>query len=132
MTTVQTRPTEQVVTYATMLPSISASLRGTAVEWYDVYRYGFFSVSVFPAVFCPRLDPFAGVIAAFTTGLVGFAARPLGGAFFGWFGDRIGRRSTLVATLLLMGSSTLLMGVLPGYDTIGIAAPICLLVLRFL
>ncbi len=115
-----------------MLPIISASTLGTAIEWYDFFFYGFLSVTVFPAVFFPTLDPFVGILAAFSTNFVGFVARPLGGAFFGWFGDRIGRKSTLAATLLLMGSATMLMGILPGYATIGIAAPLLLSLLRFL
>lgn len=115
-----------------MLPIVGASMLGTTIGWYDIYLYGFFSVTIFPAIFYPRLDPVAGIIALFTTNLVGFAARPLGGALFGWFGDRVGRRSTLVSTLLLMGGSTTLMGVLPGYATIGIAAPLLLALLRFL
>ncbi|GAC1567546.1 MAG: MFS transporter [Ktedonobacteraceae bacterium] len=119
-------------TLDTMLPIIIASILGTAIGWYDVFLYGFFSVTVFPVVFFPRLDPVAGIIASFTTNLVGFGARPIGAAIFGWFGDRIGRRSTLVATLLLLGTSTILMGILPGYASIGIAAPVMLAVLRFL
>jgi MFS family permease len=114
-----------------MLPIISASTLGTAIEWYDFFFYGFLAVTVFPAVFFPTLDPFIGILAAFSTNFVGFVARPLGGAFFGWFGDRIGRTSTLAATLLLMGSATMLIGILPGYAAIGIAAPLLLSLLRF-
>src|SRR2546430_17112099 len=86
-----------------MLPILGASTIGTAIEWYDFFLYGFLAATVFPKVFFPTLDPVAGTIASFTTNFVGFAARPLGGAFFGWFGDRIGRKSTLIGTLLLMG-----------------------------
>jgi MFS family permease len=125
-------PTDNSVTLGKMLPIISASTIGTAIEWYDFFFYGFLAATVFPAVFFPRLDPFVGIIASFSTNFVGFAARPLGGAFFGWFGDRIGRKSTLVTTLLLMGMATMLMGVLPSYTSIGIAAPILLTLLRFL
>ena len=120
------------VTMRRMLPIIGASTLGTAIEWYDFFLYGFFSATIFAKFFFPELDPVAGTIAAFTTNFVGFIARPIGGAFFGWFGDKVGRKSTLVATLLLMGIATALMGVLPGYATIGIAAPILLSVLRFL
>jgi len=115
-----------------MLPIITASTLGTAIEWYNFFFYGFLAVKVFPAVFFPRLDPFVGIIASFSANFVGFAARPLGGAFFGWSGDRVGRRSTLVVTLLLMGVTTILIGILPDYATIGIAAPLLLTALRFL
>jgi len=115
-----------------MLPVISASTLGTAIEWYDFFLYTFFSATVFSKLFFPTLDPFTGTIAAFTTNFVGLAARPVGGAFFGWFGDRIGRKSTLVATMLLMGIATVLIGFLPTYTTLGVAAPIILSVLRFL
>jgi MFS family permease len=126
----RTTPVAEAEVEETMVPVISASMIGTIIGWYDVYLTGFFSLTVFPIVFFPKLDPFAGIIASFTTGFVGFAARPIGGALFGWFGDRIGRRETLVATLLLMGVATLLMGVLPGYDKLGLAAPLLLAFLR--
>jgi len=120
------------VSMRSMLPVLSASTIGTAIEWYDFFLYGFLSATVFPKVFFPQLDPVAGTIASFTTNFVGFAARPIGGAFFGWFGDRVGRKSTLISTLLLMGIATALMGILPGYGQIGLAAPILLAILRFL
>ena len=132
MATIQVTTTERSVTVRRMLPIISASTLGTAIEWYDFFFYGFLAVTVFPAVFFPTLDPLVGILAAFSTNFAGFVARPLGGAFFGWFGDRIGRKSTLAATLLLMGSATMLMGVLPGYRAIGLAAPLLLSLLRFL
>lgn len=122
---------EKVVTLRSMLPVISASTLGTAIEWYDFFLYTFFSATVFAKLFFPTLDPFSGTIAAFTTNFVGLAARPVGGAFFGWFGDRVGRKSTLVATMLLMGIATTLIGFLPTYTTLGIAAPILLSILRF-
>ena len=127
-----TVPERGPVTVRSMLPILGASTIGTAIEWYDFFLYGFLAATVFPKVFFPTLDPVAGTIASFTTNFVGFAARPLGGAFFGWFGDRIGRKSTLIATLLLMGIATTLMGFLPGYAQIGLAAPILLSILRFL
>jgi MFS family permease len=123
---------DNTVTLRRMLPIIGASTLGTTIEWYDFFLYGFFSATVFAKLFFPTLDPLAGTIAAFTTNFVGFAARPIGGAFFGWFGDRVGRKSTLIATLLLMGIATFLMGFLPGYASIGLAAPILLSILRFL
>src|SRR6266849_6082733 len=131
MATIGMTTTEQPVTLRKMLPIISASTLGTAIEWYDFFFYGFLAVTVFPATFFPTLDPLVGILAAFSTNFVGFVARPLGGAFFGWFGDRIGRKATLAATLLLMGSATMLMGILPGYAAIGIAAPLLLSVLLF-
>src|SRR5947209_11828450 len=132
MATVRVKTVESPVTLRQILPIISASTLGTAIEWFDFFFYGFLSVTVFPAVFFPKLDPFAGIIASFGANFVGFVARPLGGAFFGWFGDRTGRKSTLAATLLLMGSATMLMGILPGYSSIGLAAPLLLVLLRFL
>jgi MFS family permease len=120
------------VSVRSMLPVLSASTIGTAIEWYDFFLYGFLAATVFPKLFFPELNPVAGTIASFTTNFVGFLARPLGGAFFGWFGDRVGRKSTLIATLLLMGIATALMGLLPGYAQIGLAAPLLLSILRFL
>jgi MFS family permease len=126
-------PTPQhSVTLPQMLPIICASTLGTAIEWYDFFLYSFFSATVFPRLFFPNLNPVAGAIASFTTNFVGFAARPLGGAFFGWFGDRVGRKATLAATLLLMGMATALIGIMPGYTSIGLAAPILISILRFL
>lgn len=121
------------VTMRSMFPVIAASTIGTAIEWYDFFLYGFFSATVFPLIFFPKsMDLTLGIILSFTINLAGFIARPIGGAFFGWFGDRVGRKSTLVATLLLMGIATALMGVMPGYAAIGVAAPIIITILRFL
>ncbi len=127
-----TVPVRNAVNMRQMLPILGASTLGTAIEWYDFFLYGFLSATVFPIVFFPKLDPVAGIIASFTANFVGFAARPIGGAFFGWFGDRVGRKSTLIATLLLMGIATFLMGVLPGYATLGVGASAILAILRFL
>ncbi|WP_084704482.1 MFS transporter [Phaeacidiphilus oryzae] len=107
-----------------------ASTVGTAIEWYDFFLYGTAAALVFPHVFFPSHAQYTGVLASFATQFVGFAARPLGAAVFGHFGDRVGRKSTLIITLLLMGLGTALMGVLPGYDSIGLGAPILLVVLR--
>jgi MFS family permease len=120
------------VTVRSMLPILGASTIGTAIEWYDFFLYGFLAATVFPKIFFPQLNPVAGTIASFTTYFVGFLARPIGGAFFGWFGDRVGRKSTLIATLLLMGIATALMGLVPGYNLIGLAAPLLISILRFL
>src|SRR5581483_10754765 len=107
--------TSEPVSTRRMLPVIVASTVGTAIEWYDFFLYGFLAATVFGKLFFPTLDPLTGVLAAFTTYYIGFIARPIGGAFFGWFGDRVGRKSTLVATLLLMGIATFLMGLTPTY-----------------
>jgi metabolite-proton symporter len=120
------------VTLRSMLPILGASTIGTAIEWYDFFLYGFLAATVFPKLFFPTLSPINGIFAAFSTYFVGFLARPIGGAFFGWFGDRVGRKSTLIATLLLMGIATALIGLLPGYAQIGLVAPILLATLRFL
>jgi metabolite-proton symporter len=103
---------------------------GTAIEWYDFFLYGTMATLVFPKVFFPGSDQFVSTLLALFTFLVGFIARPFGGAIFGHLGDRIGRKSTLIATLLLMGISTLIIGFLPGYDMLGIAAPLILVLLR--
>lgn len=132
MMSIHVKLREKLVAMEDMLPIISASTIGSTIQWFDFYLYSVFSVTVFPAVFFPELNPSVGILASFGASFVGFVARPLGGAFFGWFGDRIGRRSTLVATLLLIGITTLFTGILPGYTTLGLAAPILLTLLRFL
>jgi metabolite-proton symporter len=109
---------------------VLASAVGTTIEWYDFFLYGTAASLIFPKVFFPGVSPFAGVLAAFTTLFVGFAARPIGAAIFGHYGDRIGRKATLIATLLLMGVSTFLIGLLPGSATIGTWAPVLLVLLR--
>jgi MHS family shikimate/dehydroshikimate transporter-like MFS transporter len=109
---------------------VLASFIGTSIEWYDFFLYGTAAALVFNKLFFPRLDPLAGTMASFATYAVGFFARPVGGIVFGHFGDKIGRRSVLVTTLLMMGLSTFLIGVLPTYDHIGVLAPIALAALR--
>ena len=103
---------------------------GTAIEWYDFFIFGTAAALVFGKVFFPDATPAVGILASFATFWVGFLARPLGGAFFGHLGDKFGRKNTLVATLFLMGTATTLIGVLPGYATIGVAAPVLLVILR--
>ncbi|WP_249277643.1 MFS transporter [Pandoraea sp. PE-S2R-1] len=110
---------------------VAASCFGTAIEWYDFFVYGFLAPIVFDRLFFPQLDPMAGMIAVFATFAVGFVARPIGGIVFGHFGDRIGRKSILLFTLILMGVATTLIGLLPTYDMIGMWAPIMLVTLRF-
>ncbi len=108
-----------------------ASLIGTTIECFDFYIYGMAAVLVFPTLFFPHSDPAAATFASLATFGVAFLARPLGAAFFGHFGDRVGRKATLVASLLTMGISTVLIGVLPAYSSIGIAAPLVLALCRF-
>ncbi|OXM65128.1 MULTISPECIES: MFS transporter [Amycolatopsis] len=106
------------------------SFIGSTIEWFDFYIYGTASALVFDKVFFPELDGALGTLVAFATFWVGFLARPLGGIVFGHYGDRLGRKKTLVITLLMMGISTTLIGVLPSYAQIGVAAPILLIVIR--
>ena len=110
---------------------VLASFLGTMIEWYDFFLYGTASALVFNKLFFTDLDPRTGTIAAFATNAVGFFARPLGGVVFGHYGDRVGRKSMLVTTLVIMGGATCLIGLLPTYNTIGIAAPVLLVLLRF-
>jgi MHS family shikimate/dehydroshikimate transporter-like MFS transporter len=109
-----------------------ATLTGTTIEWYDFFIYGTAAALVFPTLFFPKFDPLAGLLASFFTFWIGFIGRPTGGILFGHFGDRIGRKTILVLTLIIMGICTFLIGVLPTYDTIGIFAPILLVLLRFI
>jgi metabolite-proton symporter len=110
--------------------AVIASTVGTTVEWYDFFLYGTAAALVFPHLFFPGGSAYSGVLASFATQFVGFAARPIGAAFFGHFGDRIGRKSTLISTLLLMGIATFLIGLLPSRASIGLAAPVLLVLLR--
>src|SRR5262245_52886996 len=97
---------------------VLASFIGTSIEWYDFFLYGTAAALVFNRLYFPTLDPLAGTMAAFGTYAVGFVARPLGGVVFGHYGDKIGRKSMLVTTLMMMGLSTFLIGLLPTYEHI--------------
>ena len=108
-----------------------ASLIGTTIEFFDFYIYGTAAVLVFPQLFFPASDPASATLASLATFGVAFVARPIGSLLFGHFGDRVGRKTTLVLALLCMGVSTFLIGTLPGYDAIGLAAPVLLAVCRF-
>ncbi|MGH3148504.1 MAG: MFS transporter [Rubrobacter sp.] len=108
-----------------------ASLIGTTIEWYDFFIYGTAAALVFPALFFPEQTPLIGALLSFATFGVGFFARPVGGAIFGHYGDRVGRKAMLVITLMMMGVATFVVGLLPTYAAIGVAAPIILTLLRF-
>jgi metabolite-proton symporter len=107
-----------------------SGLLGTAVELYDFLVYGTVAALVFGDLFFPRADPAVGTIAAFGTFAAGYVARPLGGIVFGHFGDRVGRKSIMLLTMLMMGTGSFLIGLLPTYDTIGVWAPVLLVTLR--
>jgi MHS family shikimate/dehydroshikimate transporter-like MFS transporter len=107
-----------------------ASAIGATIEWYDFFLYGVVTALVFKKLFFPQFDPLVGTLLAYTTFLIGFVARPIGGIIFGHFGDRVGRKTILVLTLLVMGIATFLIGLLPSYESAGAWAPILLLVLR--
>ncbi|MEU0107825.1 MFS transporter [Streptomyces sp. NPDC006251] len=124
---------EQKTTRSTSMRRVAtASCVGTTIEFYDFFIYGTAAALVFPQVFFPALGSSAATVASFATFAVAFVARPLGAIVFGHYGDRLGRKNTLIATLMLMGISTVVIGLLPGAATLGVAAPIALVVLRFL
>jgi metabolite-proton symporter len=109
-----------------------ASAIGTTIEWYDFFLYNTAAALVFPHLFFPESTAYAGAMQSFATYFVGFAARPIGAAIFGHWGDRIGRKTTLIITLLVMGLASAVIGIMPGTATIGVAAPVLLVVLRVL
>ncbi|GAA3838480.1 MFS transporter [Brevibacterium ammoniilyticum] len=109
-----------------------ASFIGTAIEWYDFFLYGSATALVFAPQFFPSTDPLSSTLAAFGAFTIGFVARPLGGVVMGSLGDRLGRKSMLMLSMMLMGGSTVAMGLLPNYQTIGVAAPIILVALRLI
>lgn len=110
----------------------AASSIGTALEWYDFTVYNIMAALIFNHVFFPSFDPLVGTILAFSTYAVGYVSRPIGGMVFGHLGDVLGRRFVLVTTLLIMGATTALMGMLPGYASWGIWSPLLLVTLRFI
>lgn len=110
---------------------LTASLVGTTIEFFDFYVYATAAVLVFPALFFPNSDPMTALLASFATFSIAFFARPFGAVVFGHFGDRIGRKTTLVAALLTMGVSTVIIGLLPTYEQIGVVAPLLLALCRF-
>ena len=112
--------------------AVIASTVGTTIEWYDFLLYGQMAALVFAKLYFPSSDPLTGTLQAFAVFAVGFVARPIGAAIFGHYGDRIGRKAALIATLLLTGLSTFLVGCVPTYEQIGIWGPVVLVVLRFI
>ena len=115
-----------------LFPIVWASVLGTTIEWYDFLVFGTAAALVLNKLFFPTIDPLAGTLAAFGSYAVGFLSRPLGGAIFGHFGDRLGRKTMLMATMVVMGFGTFLIGCLPTYAQIGVWAPVLLITLRFL
>src|SRR6201996_8591283 len=126
-----TAPTPEKKRINTPRQVLFASLVGTAVEFFDFYIYATAAVLVFPKLFFPASDPASSVLASLATFAIAFVARPIGSTLFGHFGDRIGRKRTLVLALLTMGISTFVIGILPSYATIGLAAPLLLALCRF-
>src|SRR5450432_3146713 len=112
--------------------AVLAATIGTAIEWYDFFLYSTVTGLVFAKLYFPHADPFVGTLEAFGVYAVGFLARPIGAAIFGHYGDRLGRKAALITTLLLMGTATFLVALVPGYDRIGIWGAIILTVLRFI
>ncbi len=112
--------------------AVIASTVGTAIEWYDFFLYGVVTATVFAKLYFPNEDPLAGTLSAFGIYAVGFVARPVGAAIFGHYGDRIGRKATLIATLMLMGVATFLVAFVPTYASIGIWGAVILTILRFI
>ncbi len=117
---------------AELRKAVIAATVGTTIEWYDFFIYGTAAGLVFPKLYFPNEDPLTGTLLAFTTYFIGFVGRPIGAAIFGHYGDRIGRKATLIATLLLMGIATVLVAFVPSYASIGIWGAIILTVLRML
>ncbi|WP_411704144.1 MFS transporter [Edaphovirga cremea] len=111
---------------------VAGSFAGALLEWYDFFIFGTAAGLIFAPLFFPQSDPLVGTIASFATFGVGFLARPLGGIVFGHYGDRVGRKVTLIWTLIIVGTSTFLVGVLPTYETAGVWAPIALVILRLI
>ena len=109
---------------------VTSAIVGATIEWYDFFLYGVVAGIVFNKLYFPTADPLISTLLAYTTFAVGFVTRPLGGVIFGHFGDKIGRKSMLVITLMIMGVATFLIGLVPTYAQIGIGAPILLLLLR--
>ncbi|HKO08938.1 MAG TPA: MFS transporter, partial [Alphaproteobacteria bacterium] len=117
---------------AELRKAVVAATVGTTIEWYDFFIYGTAAGLVFPKLYFPNEDPLTGTLLAFSTYFVGFVGRPIGAAIFGHYGDRIGRKATLIATLLCMGLATFLIAFVPSYASIGIWGAVILTVLRMI
>jgi metabolite-proton symporter len=117
---------------AQLRKAVIAATVGTTIEWYDFFIYGTAAGLIFPKIFFPNEDPLTGTLASFGTYFIGFVGRPIGAAIFGHYGDRIGRKATLIATLMLMGIATFLVAFVPGYASIGIWGAVILTILRML
>jgi len=117
---------------AQLRKAVIAATVGTTIEWYDFFLYGTAAGLVFPKLFFPHESVLAGTLASFSTYFIGFVGRPIGAAIFGHYGDRIGRKATLISTLLVMGIATFLVAFVPGYDSIGLWGAVILTVLRML
>jgi MFS transporter, MHS family, shikimate and dehydroshikimate transport protein len=128
--TAERMPTASTSDTSRIRPVVTASVVGTIIEWYDFFIYGTAAALVFGPLFFPGSSTLAGTMAAFATYAVGFAVRPLGGAVFGHFGDKLGRKTILITTLVIMGVTTTLIGLLPTYAAIGLWAPAILVLLR--
>jgi len=113
-----------------LVRAVTASAIGTTIEWYDFFLYGVAAASVFPRKFFPGSDPFVGTLLSFSTYFVGFAARPIGAAIFGHYGDRVGRKALLITTMMLMGVATVGIGLVPSYESIGIWGAVLLTIGR--
>jgi metabolite-proton symporter len=127
----RTAHAQEISAQNTIRRVILASFIGTTIEWYDFFLYGTAAALVFNRLFFPNVDSLTGTLSAFGTFAVGFIARPFGGLIFGHFGDRLGRKSMLVISLLIMGVATFVIGLLPTYHSIGVLAPILLVAMRF-
>jgi metabolite-proton symporter len=132
MTEISAQPMSEKVHQKHLRRAVIASTIGTAIEWYDFFLYGIAAGLILPQLYFPQTDPFSATIAALATFAVGFVARPVGAAIFGHFGDRIGRKASLVATLMLMGFATFAIAFVPTYESIGIWGAVILVVLRIL
>src|ERR1035438_5637564 len=131
MTTTATYETLSASEHSAQLrKAVIASTIGTAIEWYDFFLYGTAAGLIFGKLFFPNSDPLTATLAAFGTYFIGFVGRPIGAAIFGHYGDRIGRKATLIATLLFMGVATFLIAFVPTYSSIGIWGAVILTVLR--
>jgi MFS transporter, MHS family, shikimate and dehydroshikimate transport protein len=128
--TAQRTPAAQATDTSRIRKVVAASVAGTIIEWYDFFIYGTAAALVFGQLFFPTTNSLAGTMAAFATYAVGFAVRPLGGAVFGHFGDKLGRKAILITTLVVMGVTTMMIGLLPTYEQIGLWAPAALVFLR--